>query len=166
MNPAIQNTIQYKTNKDTSLNEIIATQNNYKAVQACYAAKIESTNPRLREDDADEAQERIEDIEGVLITKVAPIASKQFESAKEADDRLKILNEIKAAATAAKTVNDLNGPSQRYGVIVQEQRLTNARDIVESQQELETVRSQANSMNEEAGRLKQECDLYPSVRRR
>jgi hypothetical protein len=165
MDTYVQNTTQYKANKDASLRAVIDAQHGYEAVQACYATKIESTNPELREADKNEARERIGNIESLIVSKVAPIAAKQKSGADEAAARLKTLTDIRAAVNVAQTINDLNKPSQEYSLLAQQQRLTNAKDIVDSSQEVEDVSAQTSVMIEEAGRMMNDCELFPRVRR-
>lgn len=162
MDTYIDNTYKYKSSKDSSLAALVTSKNKYEDVKSCYSNKIASNS--LDSEEKSEAETRISGVDQIIMSKVTPLAAKAQVSALEADTRLKTLTELKTAVTTAKTVNDLNPPSQQYSLMAQEQKLTNAKDIVDAQEEYGAIKSQTDSFNNEAARLRQACDLFPHVR--
>ncbi len=161
MEPYLQNTYQYKSHKDNSLNAILDAKRSYESVKACYVAKINSND--LTESQKNAAESRIGDIDSLIAVKVASVAAKQLVAVQEADGRVSVLTDIKTAATTAKTINDLNKPSQQYAQLAQEQRLTNLKDVSDALQEYNSVDTQSKQMKEEAAAMYQACEVFPAT---
>ena len=162
MTTYLDNTLQYKNNKNQSLNLMLDVKNSYELAKSCYAGKISSSNPPLSSSQASFAQSKITEIDSIINTKVAPPATKLLTEAQEADARYATLKKIETDVNAAKTTNDLNIPSQQYSQMIQNRTLTSASDIANSQQELDDTKIVIDPMKTDAGRKLQECQLFPS----
>ena len=158
----ITDTLQYKNNKDQSLNVMLDVKKSFDNVKACYDNKIKNSIPPLNTYDINRAQGKIVEIDSVLNISVNPQSSKLLIQAQEADKRYSILTSMKTTALTAKTVNDMNSPSQELGRMIQNQSLVNANDIVASQQELADVQATATTLKADASRKSQECDIFPN----
>ena len=159
----LENTFQYKDNKDQSLNLALAAKSSYEAVKKCYSDKISSNQPALTEMQASQAQSSISNIDSIIASNVTPLASRLLSDAQQADTRYQTLLDIKNQANAAKTVNELIGPSTQYSLMLQNKTLISALDISKSNQELESVRTTTDAMRQDANRKLQECQLFPSA---
>ena len=95
------------------------------------------------------------DINASLAQKTSELLTK----ATQADTRLQKLNRIKTEATNAKTVNEINKPSLEYGELLQSQSLTTAKDIVEAQQEYDTLGNFVGPFQQDANRRVQQCQI-------
>ncbi len=155
----ISDTLQYKTNKDQSLNLILDVKNKYDDAKKCYDDKIAGPPP-LQGAQLSIAENKKTEIDSALRTNVTPVATKLLAEAKEADTRYVTLTTLRDEANAAKTVNELNAPTQKFALMLQNQSLTDAADIVNSQQELGEVRSSTSDMNRDAERKVQECQIF------
>ncbi len=147
----LRDTLQYKTNKDQSLNLILEAKTSYDAVRACYAGKSVSTQ---------QTQAKINEIDTIINTTITPVATQLLEKAKEADTRYKALTDLRDQANAAKTVNDLNTPSRTFAGMLQDQALITQKDITASEQELDEIKTKVAPMKQDAQRKKQECELF------
>lgn len=152
----IGDTFQYKNNKNQSLNTILDAKKSYEDVRACYTLKIVSF-PQY----AALAQSKIGEIDSLENVNVNPLATKLLEGATSADSRYKALTDLRDQAKAAKTVNDINEPSQVFSQMLQNQNLITMKDIIESQQELEQTQTAAASIKQDAGRKLQACQIFP-----
>jgi hypothetical protein len=104
----------------------------------------------------------INEIRPDINASLAQKSSELLTKATQADTRLQKLNGIKTAATNAKTVNEMNKPSLEYAELLQSQSLTTAKDIIEAQQEFDTLSSFASAFQQDANRRVQECQIFPS----
>ncbi len=154
-------TLQYKTNKDQSLTLALDAKTSYESVQSCYAVKIANQQPPLTSPQIAMANAKILEVNSIITTKIAPVAEKALAATKEADARYKALTDIRDQANAAKTVNDLNAPSQKYSQMLQSQSLTTQKDITASQQELDETKALVAPMKQDAQRKVQECAIFP-----
>ena len=165
----IQNTVQYRDWRNKSFDIFSNILKTYDNAKACYTTKINDTVQVLNTHQRTVAQQMIDIINGT-INEIRPdinasLAQKSSElltKATQADTRLQKLNGIKTAATNAKTVNEMNKPSLEYAELLQSQSLTTAKDIVEAQQEFDTLSSFASVFQQDANRRVQECQIFPS----
>ena len=162
INTYITNTLNYKDSRDKSLQLIIDVRNTYDSAKACYTNKITNSQPPLSPATLTIFQNKITEIDNAINTTVSPLAVSLLTKAQEADDRLSRLTNLRTKVRDAKTLNDLNLPSQEYSQLVLSQRLTNGRDIVTAQQELEENKGTAESMKQDSQRRLQECQVAPS----
>jgi len=159
----LDNTFKYKYNKDTSLNIILDVKNSYETAKTCYSGKIWGSEPPLTSSQVSLAQNKISEIEYAININVAPLASRLLNEAQEADLRYSKLKDIETRSKAAKTVNDLNTPSQEYGQMLQNRTLTTASDVVNSERETEETREKVAPLKQDAERKLQACQLFPNV---
>ncbi len=159
----ISNTSSIKTNKDSSLNTLIATKNNYESVKGCYTSKISSNTPVLTSSQIQFANSKIELVTGKINTDLAPQATTLFSSAKLADGRLSELTLLKTSITTANSLNDLNAPSQKYSAMIQNRTIATLQDVQASKDEYDAIVAKTNPMNQEAQRMLQECQLFPNT---
>lgn len=157
----VSNTLQYKTNKDQSLRLILDAKSSYDGVNACYAGKIRASTPPLTPAQVSQAQSKITETDAVVNTTINPVASELLVKATEADNRYKKLTVLKDQANAAKTVNDLNAPTATFSKMLASRDLTTAKDISDSQTELENTKTQVATIQQDAQRRLQQCQLFP-----
>ena len=150
-----KSTITYKNNRDEALNIMLDVKNSYEAVKACYASKAAAVPSKKSEADA-----KIAEIDGIINTRIAPKTLNLLSLATEADTRLKTLEDIENQVNSGKTLNDVNVPTQLYSQMVQDGGLTNAKDIVDSKEDLEQVRIDSTELKQDALRKSQECQLF------
>jgi len=147
-------TIQYKDNKDISLNTVLDVKNSYESAKACYVSKI-ATNPSM-------IQSKIDEINSIINTNISPQATKLLGEAQDADKKYQTLLKIRNQANAARTVNEIREPSQEYSQMLQGRNLISSIDIVNSQQELNAVKESMTPLKQDALRKSQDCQLLPS----
>ncbi len=149
----LDNTIQYKSNKDQSLNLVLDVKTAYGIVKVCYENKISL--------DPSRAQAKIAEIDSIISRDITPLATRLLEEARQADGKYQTLLGIKTRANAARTVNEINEPSQAYAQMLQERTLVSAKDMMDSGQELETIKTTIEPMVQDAQRRSQACQLFP-----
>ena len=147
-------TLQYKENKDMSLNTVLDVKNAYESAKACYVSKM-TTNPSM-------IQSKIDEINSIISTNISPQATKLLGEAQDADKKYQTLLKIRNQANAARTVNEIREPSQEYSRMIQSRDLVSAKDIVDSQQELNAVKESMTPLKQDALRKSQDCQLLPS----
>ncbi len=162
MDTYIKNTTEYKTNKDASLNTITATKNSYEKVKSCYTTKI-SSNSGLSTSQIQFAQGKIAVIDGKITAEIAPIAAPLLLGAQQADFKQREITSLKTSITTATTINDLNTPGQKLSILIQNQSIITAIDVLASKNEYETLLGKTQPMNADANNLQRECDLFPIV---
>ncbi len=155
----INNTRQYKANKDASLNTILDVKTLYDNTIACYERKI--SNQNLDSYQISIGQAEINQIEIAITRDVTPLATRLLNEAINADSKLKILLDIQASSTVAKTINDLRAPSDKYSQLLQSQSLISPNAIQISKDELEEVKVTAATLKAVAERKLQECSIFP-----
>ncbi|MDP3962457.1 MAG: hypothetical protein Q8Q03_01145 [bacterium] len=155
----ITDTLEYKTNKDQSLNLILDVKNKYDEAKRCYDEKIAGPPP-LQGGQLSIAESRKVGIDAVVTLNITPLATKLLAEAREADTRYITLTNLRDQANAATTVNELSAPTQTFSQMLQNQDLTDANDIVGSQRELEEVRESASDLRRDAERTVQECQIF------
>jgi hypothetical protein len=171
---AITQTVPYRTNKEASLNLYISAKSKYETGRACYASKLaqaqaqQTANPIFSQGSGDHQsiiyyQSKIAEIDSIISTQITPTANILLDGVKEADSRMQILNDIKTAANNARTLNDINIPSQKFSELVQTSRLTGPQDVQESKDELSATQSKVNPLINDANRKLQECQLNQQV---
>lgn len=153
----------FKTNKDSSLNTLIATKNSYESVKACYAGKISNSNGSLSASDIQVARGKMDYIDSKIASDIAPQASTLLTQARLADSKLLEIKSLKTSITSANTINELNGPSQKYSGMIQNRTLTTAQDVLSAKNEYGSVVERTNPMNTEAQRMMQECQIFPAT---
>ena len=147
-------TLQYKENKDMSLNTVLDVKNAYESAKACYVSKM-TTNPSM-------IQSKIDEINSIISTNISPQATKLLGEAQDADKKYQTLLKIRNQANAARTVNEIREPSQEYSQMLQGRNLISSIDIVNSQQELNAVKESMTPLKQDALRKSQDCQLLPS----
>ncbi|MDO8430478.1 MAG: hypothetical protein Q7S72_00600, partial [Candidatus Taylorbacteria bacterium] len=152
-----KNTLEYKKYRDEALAIMLSIKNGYDSAKACYVTK-QTSQPRNR--NSQNAQAAILEIDSILSTKVTAKTLNLFTAAKEADDRLKVLQDIENAANAAKTLNDLNAPSQKYSQMIQGRELITVIDIQKAKEELELIKTESYDLQQDALRKVQACQIY------
>ncbi|HEY9583869.1 MAG TPA: hypothetical protein VJI66_02825 [Candidatus Paceibacterota bacterium] len=150
-----KNTITYKNNRDEALNIMLDAKNSYESVKACYTAKADEDPSKKDRIDA-----KIAEIDGIINTRIAPKTLNLLSLATEADERLKTFEDIENQVNSGKTLNDVSVPAQLYSDMVQNGGLTNAKDIVDSKEDLDQVRIDAADLKQDALRKSQECQLF------
>ncbi|MEK7184836.1 MAG: hypothetical protein AAB683_01725 [Patescibacteria group bacterium] len=163
MDTYIKNSTDDKTNKDASLNTIIATKNNYESVKSCYANKISSNNPTLTASQTQSAQSKIVNIDNKITSDIAPQASQLLISAKQADVKLLEITRLKTSITIANTLNELNEPSQKLSLMIQNRTITTGIEVVKSKEEYDAVVVKTSPMNAEAQKMLDECQKFPNT---
>lgn len=165
----IQNTVQFRDWKNKSFDLFSNVTKTYESAKACYATKMADPNLQLSITQKTAAQGMIDYISGIqneirpeIGKSISQKTTELLDKAKLADDRLNKLNEIKTKANSATTVNEINEPSRLYGEMLQNQSLTSAKDIVEAQQEYDTLINFANPFQQDANRRVQECGIFPT----
>ncbi len=161
MDSYISNANEYKTHKEASLNTLIATKIKYEAVKTCYAVKIAS-NPSFSTATKQQAENKISQIENKIAVEIGPLASTLLISSQGANARLKEVADLKTSITTASTINDLNIPSQKLALLVQNRSLTTPTEITASQEEYSSIVNKMQPLNAEAGILMQECQIFPT----
>mgnify|MGYP001612566433 FL=1 len=155
--PYIKDTETYRKYKNDALNIMLSVKNAYDDVKKCYIGKA-GLNPSL----TSEANARIEAIDGIINSTVAPLASSVLSQSQEADSRLNTLIKIGTDVNNAKTLNDLNGPSQKLSGLINSKSLTTPKDIQDAIESLDKVKADSASMSQNAGREMQRCQLFPN----
>lgn len=155
--PYIRDTETYKKFRDDALKVMLDVKNAFDSVKSCYAGKVGLTTPQTNE-----AQLRINAIDEIINLTVAPTTAHLISLAQEADNRLAILIRIRNEATAAKTLNDLNKPSQEFSGLIQNQNLTSPKDIQDATEGLSAVEANSVTIKQDVMRAMQKCQLFPN----
>jgi hypothetical protein len=150
------NTVEYKKNRDDALNIMLDVKNSYTNAKACYTAQIKNTLGN-QVGKVQNAQNEISQIDSTLSTTVDPRTLNLLTLAKEADARLKTLTDIQDQANAAKTLNDISGPSQKYATILASGQVTTGLELSNSRTDLENIQNQSASLKLDANRRWQMC---------
>lgn len=151
-----KNTAEYKQARDEALNIMLDIKNNYDTAKSCFETKAANENS-FRGGVRDIALSEISLINSTLTTRVANKALSLLTLAQDADVRLKTLQDIQTATNNAKTLNDLNLPSQKYSQLVQSNTLTSAIDIQNAKADLTVVQSETADLKQDALRKIQKC---------
>lgn len=141
----IENTRQYKANKDGSLNSILEAKIAYNAAQSCF--------------ERNSSPSQAAQVQVIIARDVTPLATRLLGEARDADAKLKTLIDIQASSTAAKTVNDLRGPSEKYSQIIQSQTAISPRSVQDSKEELDQVKTTSANLKQDAQRWLQQCTV-------
>jgi hypothetical protein len=149
----IQNALQFKLNKDQSLSTMLDVKASYDKARDCYTARLGSGGSSSL------FQSKIDQIDQKVASDVTPLSTQLFNEDTIAADRYKTLASLRDQANAAQTVNDLNGPSQAYSKMLQDQSLVTPKDVVDSKQQLDSVTSTAKTLKDDATRKYQECQI-------
>lgn len=157
-----KDTLEYKQYRDDALTAMLEAKNAYDSVKACYVEKLNAPETGLRNDiDRRETIEsRIAEIDTIISTSIAGKALNLLTLAQEADERVKKLESMQASVNAAKTLNDLNGPSLEYSGMIQARTLITPIDLQNAKSDLSDVRSSTNSLKQDAMRKMQACQIY------
>lgn len=145
-------TLEYRANKSASLNLFINVKKDYEAVQVCYAEGTASQvrNPR-------NYQSLIDQITSIITNQINPVAAQLLAGAQEADARVATLQSIRTAASTARTLNDLNTPSQQLSNLIQGGGLTSEKDILDSKKEYTETQTKVAEFQQDAQRKLQQC---------
>lgn len=141
----------YKQNKDAALALVLNTKNIYDETKACYGTRANQGN----------AQTQISRINTDIAAQFTPIEIKVTAEAADAANRLATLEQIKTDVLAAKTIDQFSIPSQRYNDLLQSQRLTTAKDIVDSKEGLAEVTRQIGPITRNAEQELMYCKYQP-----
>lgn len=152
----ITTTLQYKVYKDQSLNLILEVKNGFENARACYVTKLND----VRYGDKSFLESRLRDIDTKVSTDVTPLATVLLTDARGADTRYTTLTGLRSQANNAQTLNDLNGPSQTFNNMIQNQNLITQRDVENARLELEANKTRVAPLKLEAQRSLQECQTY------
>lgn len=136
-----QNTMEFKKNRDATLKILVDIKTNYTSAQACYTAKGAGYSLY---------QYKVKEIDTILTSKVLPKLAQLTTWATDADNRLKTLQDIQDQATAAKTLNDLNSPSQKYADMLQSRSLVTSVDLQQSKDDLRDVEKDSRNLENDA----------------
>lgn len=158
----LSNTRAYKNNKDEALQIVLDIKSTYENAVMCYENKL--ANQSLTSSQRSSGQYSVNEINSILNRDVTPLAAKLLEEAKDADAKSKILLDIQASSTAAKTVNEIRGPSELYSQLLQSQSLITQKDVSDSQTELDKIKNDTAGMKLDAYRKQQECAVFPTNR--
>jgi hypothetical protein len=150
----IQNALQFKTNRDSALDLMIGpngVKTKYDAARQCYVNKMASSNNNSY------FQQKINEIDNKVDSDVTPLATSLLDKARIADDRYSTMVSLRDRATAATTINDINGPSNEYSKMLQEQSLVTPQDVLTSQNELSSTKSAIQTLQTDADFKLKEC---------
>mgnify|MGYP000956284595 CR=1 FL=1 len=156
---ALKPALEYQANKDASLALFTTVRGDYETAKACYAQKIVTaqSNQGFWQQNISRYQAEIAEIDSIIKNQIDPLAAKLVEGAKEADDRIATLEEIKEAAGIAKTLNDLNIPSQKFTALIQSGSMIGENEVADSKKEYDQTKKDVAKFQQDAKRKLQEC---------
>jgi hypothetical protein len=159
----IKNALLIKTNKDQAWNLFSNLTQSYDRVKACYQAKIDGGS--LTEYHKTVANAKIAEINNKISTDVSPKLNLLLYSKQSADAQYTKLTEMETKANTAKTANDVNAVSVEFSQMLQSQSLPSAKDIGDSQTELEDAKVIAGvpdgTLTKDASQKYNECVSFP-----
>lgn len=154
----ITNARTYKQNKDASLAAIVEAKKAYDTATACYTNKYNDPNSNGYHNGA--IQSAINDITQAITATITPLSTQLLQETADANNQLKTLTDIQASTTGAKTVNDLRGPSEKYGRLLQSQSVITPVKISSSEDQLEQITKDMANSKADAQRRLQQCTLF------
>lgn len=158
-----KNALEYKQLREDAFNRVSTVKSTYDSAISCYTNKIAGVPTAMRAINIPLANSRIEDINKIIETAISPKLTSLLSQSKNADEVLKAIQDIETKTNAAKTLNDLNDPSQKYSQLLSSGSLITATDLQKAQEELEqtsgveTARDYVDRYQPDANRKRQEC---------
>jgi hypothetical protein len=151
--------LEYKQYTDEALSIMLDIKNSYDAAKKCYQAKIEENknNHNPRSNPTQQAQDAIAQIDSIISTRITVKLNSILARAKEADARLKTIQDMETKIAAAKTVNDLRSPTENLSNIIQAGGISNAADIQRAKEDLEAIKEGSADLKQDAIRYLQSC---------
>lgn len=154
-----QSSLTYRQNRDEAFKIMGDVKNSYDQARVCYSGKIDTTNRNNGSGITQIAQSAISQIDSTLLSQVTPKLLDLFRLSQEADAKLGVLNTIESQANSAKTLNDLNTPSNTLSKLMQEQSLTSASDLEKSIVDLTNTKDESVPLLQDAQRKLQMCQV-------
>jgi hypothetical protein len=157
------NALEYKKLREQAFNLVSGVKSTYDSAISCYTNKIDGVPTAMREINIPLARSRISDINKTIETAISPKLTNLLSQTKNAEEVLSTIQDIEIKANAAKTLNDLNDPSQKYSQLLSSGSLINASDLLKAREELEqtsgveTARDYVDRYQPDANRKRQEC---------
>lgn len=151
------NALEYKRLRDQAFNLVSGLKSTYDSAISCYANKIAGVPTTMRSINIPQAKSEIADINKIIETAIGPKLTALLSQSRNADEVLKTIQDIEREANAAKTLNDLNGPSQKYSQLLSNGSLITAIDILKAKEELDTT-SGVTTAQDYVDRYKRDAD--------
>jgi hypothetical protein len=153
-----KNVVEYKANREAALEVMLGVRRNYDYALSCFDQKLNDTSNRYASD-RQTIERNIAEINATVISQVSSKATNLLLLLQDAETKLKTLQEIQDRANAARTLNDLNAPSQKYSELLQSRGLTTPQDIQKSKEDLDAVKVEAAPLKADAERKLQICQI-------
>jgi len=153
-----KNAEEYRKYRNEALTLMLSVKNTYDSAIKCYNDKINSNPLTIRPGNVPVARARVTEIESVIASRVSTKALDLLAQAQKADEMLKTLQDIENKANAAKTLNELNEPSQKYSLLLSSSNLITPIDIEKAKADLEVVRVDHAELIIDSNRKVQACD--------
>ena len=137
---------------------MLSVKNTYDSAIECYNKKINSNPLTIRPGNVPVARARVTEIESVIASRVSTKALDLLAQAQKADEMLKTLQDIEDKANAARTLNELNEPSQKYSLLLSSSNLITPVDIEKAKADLEVIKIDHAELIIDSGRKVQACE--------
>ncbi len=159
------NALEYKRLREEAFNLVNGLKNGYDSVILCYTNKIAGVPTTMRAINIPDARRGIDEINKIIETAIGPKLSSLDSKTKDADEVLRTIQDIETKANAAKTLNDLNDPSQKYSQLLSSGSLINGSDLLKAKEELEqtdgvvTARDYVDRYRSDVGNKDRKCSI-------
>ncbi len=158
LNSAIANETAFKNNKTETVNQLINAKTLLTNVKMCYADKL----PTLTVAQAAIAQQRMNDVDQTISTKINPLAQPLLNDINTVTSNMTILTQVQQGLVAAQTANDAYYPTQSFSTLTQSNTLHTTQNITTSATERAQVTANMQALNTDTNIKLQECQLFPN----
>lgn len=159
------NALEYKRLREEAFNLVNGLKNGYDSVISCYTNKIAGVPTTMRALNIPDARRGIDEINKIIETAIGPKLASLDSQTKDADEVLRTIQDIETKANTAKTLNDLNDPSQKYSQLLSSGSLINTADLLKAKEELEqtsgveTARDYVDRYRPDIGNKERKCSI-------